>query len=937
MEAPTRSSPSQALTSYTDTSVINGRTYYYVVSAVNAGGEGPHSNEVIATPPLPPVPDPQIGYVSFPATSLPIPYTSVFTPVSSYIFYNDALLIIEGTPGSETYYTYGYTNNPTLIPDPTSSSASVPSDYEDGLYYTDVLPYAVQQVSPYLTIKAIGEKSDGSPNSAVVEAFFQFKTGNPVIIGNNASLFTISDITANAHLYYTIDGSDPSITNANAVDLGTVATPTNVWTVSFNIQTNTLFKVIAYRDNYQPSAIVTNLFTTNNFQPNIISFGFASGEASSEFITSPGETFYAPVTMSIIPNAIMYSLQFNVTVTNAGPNPGPSIAAGAYGFQSMLVKPLPPPTNFPPGVQLYETIPPYMYIANAVNPPPPSQVVIYDTGRFINLEVADTNFNLLAVGWLERYTQTNLYNTLSQDLIQFSQAHDDIFLQANGKIIVGGYAFTVPTNALPGQTYQIQIGRPSATSDGIGTPGSSVYIYAPTNGSRTNGAVNSVKTVTLGQIKYLVGDVYPFRWFNAGDFGSGDLVTNGNADAEQVFEAAGYSIDTLAPGSDFFDAMDSCGNFGAFDYVTGYYTNAGPLTIAQENALFGGDYTTMNQIAFGDGVLDVCDVFVTFMRSEDPALTWYRRFWTNGARVAITQVNPPSAVPMSSPMGGSGAKPAANNNSIINQPQVNFAAGDSITSAGQTLQIPITANIFGIYPLRMLMLNLSVVPLDGSPALTSAVQFSPASALGTPWRTDSHGNGNYAAAWLPTNGPAGLTGNTTLGTLTVTVPANATAMSAYAIHFDHASASPNGVGSFPKQALTGLITLSSRNNSSYGDGIPDLWRLRWFGTTNDSLSVSNGCPSGDGINNWKKYVAGVDPNTPNDFPSLQPTTPVPPGATAAICWPTVIGKHYVILRSTSLFPGNWSAIATNTGTGTDMEFDDTTGGKVHFYRVQILP
>ena len=142
-----------------------------------------------------------------------------------------------------------------------------------------------------------------------------------------------------------------------------------------------------------------------------------------------------------------------------------------------------------------------------------------------------------------------------------------------------------------------------------------------------------------------------------------------------------------------------------------------------------------------------------------------------------------------------------------------------------------------------------------------------------PSRTSS-GNGNYAAAWLDST-IAGISNNAILGTLTVTIPANATSLSAYAIHFDHASGSPNGIASFPKQTLTGLITLSSRTNSSYGDGIPDSWRLRWFGTIYNLLSVSNACPSGDGINNWKKYVAGVDPNTPNDFPSLNPKTPAP--------------------------------------------------------------
>jgi hypothetical protein len=235
------------------------------------------------------------------------------------------------------------------------------------------------------------------------------------------------------------------------------------------------------------------------------------------------------------------------------------------------------------------------------------------------------------------------------------------------------------------------------------------------------------------------------------------------------------------------------------------------------------------------------------------------------------------------------------------------------------------------------MLNLTVEPLDGSPALTTQVQFTQtATVLGTPYTTDSSGNGNYSSVWLNSTN-AGLTGTVTLGTLTVTIPAGASANTAYAVHFDHASASPNGLASFPKQTLTGLITLSSRTTSSYGDGIPDSWRLRWFGTVNNLLSVSNACPSGDGINNLMKYVAGVDPNTANDFPSTSPVKPVPSGSAMAIHWPTVSGKQYVIERSSSLFSGTWTTISTNTGTGTDMEFDDNSAGTANFYRVLIVP
>jgi len=926
--------------SYADTNVLNGNTYYYVVSTINYGGTGTNSIVASATVPLPPVPDPQIGYIDYPATTSP-QYTSVFHPVSSAgsTFNNDVSVVIIGATGSQTFYNLGATisaNSPTNgIADPTSGSSSAPSGYQDGKSQAEVINnYTIAGIAPYtilpdMTIRAIGEQS-GHPNSSIVQSRFQFVTGNPNVIGNNAAQFFISDITANCDLYYTIDGSTPSKTNANAVHLAPVASTTNLWTIGFQALSNTTFKVVAVRNNYQDSAVVSSTFSPSNFVASTISFGFAAGEASSDFIASPGQTFYAPVTLTVLPNTSIYSLQFNLSVTNAGPNPGPAVAAGAYNFNSFLEEPI--PNTSPP---IYEIIPPLMYFSYATNPPPANSILNFygPNGylNFVNLATTNTTLNLLSVGWLERLGSKNLYDTTKQTLITYSQAHDVMYSGSGGQVEVGGYSFQVPLTATNGQTYQIQIGRPSATSDGIGSPGSDVFIAAPTNGATTGSSpINALKYVTVGQRKYIAGSVYPFRWFNAGDFGSSNIV---NADVSQVFQAAVYELNSPPPGSDFFDAMDSCGatyvdlGHGYLEFNS-YISGSSAL-----NPLFDGNDSSIDQIAFGDGVLDICDVYVTFRRSLDPSLKYFSRFWNNGQRVAT--IAPNVANHLHSKVTANIVQPKILSNSTVS-PQVNFAAGDIQGTSGQTVTIPITATIFGNYPLRVLLFNLTVEPLDGSPTLTTPVQFTQSAAvLGTPAITASTGNGNYSAVWLNSTN-AGLTGTVTIGTLTVTIPSGASSNAAYAIHFDHASGSPNGIASFPKQVLTGLITLASRTNSSYGDGIPDSWRLRWFGTTNNYLSQSNACPAGDGINSWKKFVAGVDPNTANDLPSIRSKT-VPSGSTSAIHWPSVSGKQYVIERSGSLFSGSWSAITTNTGTGSDMEFDDNSTNTVKFYRVRILP
>ncbi|MCX6894832.1 MAG: hypothetical protein NTZ16_04890 [Verrucomicrobia bacterium] len=966
--------------------------YFFVADQANNAIRKVQNGE-----PPPKVPTPQIGWVSFPYPE----FLSVLHPGSSFVFYNDALIAIQGTNGSQTFFTSGATPASGSIPDPSAINGSTPPAYEDNLPASAVTDLPGTRY-PDMTIKAIGTKSDGSPSSDVVECRFQFIVGTPTVSGDNAAQFVVSNITANAQMWYTTNGIEPTNVLSGS-NFGPIPSDT---TLSLRIASDTTFKIRGFRDKYQPSGVATVFFSPTNFQANRISFGITNGEPSSVFLARPGQFFYAPVTLSVLPGQRMFGLQFNITVTNSLGTTNKILNGAGIDFFSMLMSEVPKEegTHLPPDAgQWYLSIPPFLMTSPAL-----SNQVGY--AQFVN-----TNNNLLGIGWLFRqgykYTviSTNIppyyyldFDTTKHDLIKHSIVHDTLFEKDKGVVVVGAYSFGIPTNANIGDKYYIQIGSPSATRDGIGEPGSDVFIQAPA----TNQAV------TVGTPYYLVGDVAPFRWLNAGDFGEGIL---NNADVMQVFQSAILGVDTPPFNSDLYRAMDSCGNIGFTNNGSGYLTNAGsylshyPVTntaagtiasctytidtntvtfttttnsactssgfsitnitvtattnipifttdtyvyttntvpgatnfvtyVATNilftnpnlNHLFDGNDQTINQVAFGDLDLDVCDVYVTFRRSLDPSLTWFRRFWTNSQFVAVTTPN--LAYNSNSPS----LKPAAKNPSaakaagVYAAPSVIFTAGDGTNGAGQTVQIPITAKIFGDYPLRVLGLNLTVHPLDGSPAITAPVQFTPNGALGLPGTTLQPRPNTYAAVWL-NSGIAGLSGDVPIGTLQITLPANASASAAYAVSFDHVSASPNGLAAFPKTTCTGIITASDRSGSSWNDGISDTWRLRNFGTIYNQLSAAHADADGDGDNNLKEFKTGTNPNDAQSvlrvLPNIGPFN---------VRWPSIQNKTYITERSTTLFGGNWSPISTNTGTGGDIQIqDNNAGGGTRFYRVRV--
>lgn len=524
-------------------------------------------------PPQPAVADPVIGYVTFPVDPNTGQQLSKLVPLTQGVFNNEQIIAVRGEDGTVVKYVSAPSPASAAadtVPNPGPNVGSTPRfQYRDGIPISQFPADAslVRPVLPDLTIKAIGV-SDGRRPSKVVTSRFVFRTSDPVIQGDNPASFSLTNQTVNSETWFTLDGSEP--TNNPSVNPSVKRYDGGKLSLILNEGDSVVFRARSYHAGFYPSAAISNLFTATNYSANAISFGFDYGEASSDFVAAPGQRFYAPITLKLLPNQKMFSLQFGLTVTNLGTAPLVpfSNSAAPVGFESFLVKPV-------VGLdKIYTNIPAQMFLAYATS----LQTNFFSNSVFTNFNLVFTNLlftnataGVLGVGWLERITTplnfTPLYDAAQQDLITFSRAKDTLFLSKDGRVVVGGYFFQVPISALPGDAYQIDIIRPSATDDGLGAPGHSVIIQAPRKSGYGAGSLNATKHVQVGYRSYVVGDVAPFRWYNAGDFGDTNLLSD---DLLQVFESVVYNMSTPPAGSDLFDAMDS--SDGLRSSAAGYYT-----------------------------------------------------------------------------------------------------------------------------------------------------------------------------------------------------------------------------------------------------------------------------------------------------------------------------------------------------------------------------
>lgn len=157
----------------------------------------------------------------------------------------------------------------------------------------------------------------------------------------------------------------------------------------------------------------------------------------------------------------------------------------------------------------------------------------------------------------------------------------------------------------------------------------------------------------------------------------------------------------------------------------------------------------------------------------------------------------------------------------------------------------------------------------------------------------------------------------------------ATAMSVYSNTFGTVT------GCYLGMTGSGMDSNPDNFGSYAGDGLPDGWQVRYFGTNNPlGMACATNCT---GQNNLYTYIADLDPTNPASVFEVVAVSNQPPDR--VVCFRTTsTGRVYRLLYATNLVSGVWTNLPGATwtpGLAGQMSLCDTNAAAVRFYRIHV--
>ncbi len=445
----------------------------------------------------------------------------------------------------------------------------------------------------------------------------------------------------------------------------------------------------------------------------------------------------------------------------------------------------------------------------------------------------------------------------------------------------------VDPGASEGHTYKIETLVPSATSNGF-------FGEVPI-------AALPARKMTIANRTWLVGDVTSHAWYNAGDFGNGDLANN---DVNAVFYSS-HGVRAPWPFTDVFNAMD-----------------AYP---AEED---GGS-------AEGDGLIDSFDLNVVLGRSLRLNPYNWIRYWTPGGLHWSDLVSLP-APPAPAPPPATGAAVEGPGPGSVWVRQVTVGAGQlGYVIPGETYEVPVYVKVAPGCSVSGLNLRAAVVPEDGAPAM-GVVSFVPTLGAGNFIWANGVAPNEVLCSWLMTPVAAfapALTGSNIVGYLRFVVPHNAALGQTYRIHFPRLSGGADMATPYQLEGIASRFWIFS-HDAHTPEVLPDEWKAFFGAGTNASVADAQADSDGDGVANGQEFFDGTSPRDPASRLVLNQDNS---GGVVTLSWLSAPLKLYTVERGLSA-TGPWAIVASGVpGDGQVKQIADDTPPGGAFYRVRVQP
>ncbi len=493
-------------------------------------------------------------------------------------------------------------------------------------------------------------------------------------------------------------------------------------------------------------------------------------------------------------------------------------------------------------------------------------------------------------------TVKKVYSTAASTGIEVGYLGVDSTLLAQGAATVAVLSVPISASAKHGDKYTVSVMYPSATSDRRED-----YIQLTTLTNRsitvsTNITLPGDTTLADMDVSYVVGDTAQSSWYNSGEFGNGNLNNN---DVNNAFTA---SLGLYIPyeGSVLFDSMDAW------------------------------PFDTLGTVG-GDGIIQYLDWVTTFERSLRVDGNNWRRYWGPGGvhSVINTTLNGLPLTPAEEIVAPSG----------LWQPQVSVVAGYvENAQPGSTVDVPLYLKVHGDNPVSGFQFRATVIAERDAPSIATGPVFVPQGTIPPPAMTLKRGN-TIGCGWVIDTIKPALTGETLIGHILFTVPAEAKQGQAYVIRVSHTGGSRTKAGgqyaAYNFESLPGSVWVQSpmlRPPSV----LSDEWKMKFFGSLDNPLADPYADPDGDGKNNLQEFLSGTGPAKLR-FHMLNSEWKARRDA-FHLRWFGQPGKKYLIEASPDSINGPWLPVGGSvTGTGDLLDVD---GPKVDaqslFYRVREM-